>query len=84
MQIMADVLDKPIKVAASEQACALGSAMAAATAAGLYPDMGAAQKAMGSGFETIYTPDAANAEKYRAIYERYKKICHFIEHEFTD
>ncbi|MFO7683109.1 MAG: FGGY-family carbohydrate kinase, partial [Chloroflexota bacterium] len=30
MQIVADVLNMPIKVARSEQACALGSAMAAA------------------------------------------------------
>lgn len=83
MQVMADVLDMPIKVAAAEQACALGSAMAAATAAGLYPDMEQAQKAMGSGFERIYTPDAANAAKYRVIYARYRQICHFIEAEFT-
>ncbi|HNW60012.1 MAG TPA: ribulokinase [bacterium] len=84
MQIMADVLNMPIKVAASEQACALGSAMAAATAAGLYPDMGGAQKAMGGGFETVYTPDTANAAKYRMIYQRYLTFCHFIEHEFTN
>lgn len=84
MQIMADVLDMPIKVAASEQACALGSAMAAATAAGLYPDMEQAQKAMGSGFETIFTPNAENALKYRPIYQRYQTICRFIEDEFTE
>jgi len=71
-------------VAAAEQACALGSAMAAAAAAGLHPDLGSAQKAMGSGFETVYTPDAGNAEKYRVLYSRYLKICRFIEEEFTE
>lgn len=84
MQVMADVLDMPIKVAASEQACALGSAMAAAAAAGLYPDLERAQRAMGSGFETIYTPNPENAVKYRRIYQRYQKICRFIEHDFTE
>jgi len=83
MQVTADVLDMPIKVAASEQACALGSAMAAAVAGGLYPDLPSAQKAMGSGFETIYRPDPENARKYRMHYERYKNICHFIETELT-
>lgn len=83
MQTTADVLNMPIKVVASEQACALGSAMAAATAAGLYATMEDAQKAMGSGFETIYEPNAENAGKYAALYDHYSKLCDFIEHEFT-
>ena len=36
MQIVADVLNKPIKVASSDQAVALGSAMAAAVVAGVH------------------------------------------------
>lgn len=83
MQVTADVLNMPINVAASEQACALGSAMAAATVAGLYPTIEAAQKAMGSGFEKIYKPDAANAAKYQKIYEKYTKLAEFVEKEFT-
>ncbi|MBN1464693.1 ribulokinase [candidate division KSB1 bacterium] len=83
MQITADVLDMPIKVAASEQACALGSAMAAAVVSGLYPDIEEAQQAMGSGFEQIYEPIPENAEKYRAVYDKYSKLCDFIEKEFT-
>jgi L-ribulokinase len=83
MQVTADVLNMPIKVVASEQACALGSAMAAATACGLYPTMQAAQSAMGSGFETVYQPNPGSAEKYKALYERYSKLANFIESEFT-
>ena len=83
MQVSADVLNKPIKVVASEQACALGSAMAAATASGLYKSMEDAQKAMGSGFEQVYEPDPENAAKYQVLYERYAKLCDFIENEFT-
>lgn len=52
MQIVCDVLNMPIKVASSEQACALGSAMAAAVVAGVYPNISEAQKKMGGGFET--------------------------------
>jgi len=83
MQVSADVLNMPIKVVASEQAVALGSAMAAATACGLYPTIEAAQQAMGSGFELVYEPIAENAVKYQKIYEKYSKLCDFVENEFT-
>jgi len=81
MQVTADVLNMPIKVAASEQACALGSAMAAAVACGIYATLPEAQKKMGGGFEKVYTPNPENAEKYGSLYERYSKLCDFIEHE---
>ncbi|MDZ7291912.1 MAG: ribulokinase [candidate division KSB1 bacterium] len=83
MQVTADVLNMPIKVAVAEQACALGSAMAAAVAAGIYPTIQEAQKKMGSGFEKVYEPNPANAAKYQRIYEKYSKLCDFVENEFT-
>jgi L-ribulokinase len=79
MQIVADVLDMPIEVARSEQACALGSAMAAAVAGGLHKSFEDAQNAMGGGFETEYLPDKDNAAKYRVLYAKYMKIGEFIE-----
>jgi L-ribulokinase len=79
MQIVADVLNMPIKVARSEQACALGSAMAASVAAGVYPTLADAASKMGGGFEATYYPIAENAEKYQTIYEKYKKLGHLIE-----
>ena len=82
MQIVADVLDMPIKVARSEQACALGSAMAAAVVAGVYPNTAEAQKKMGGGIETEYHPIPENVEKYKALYEQYKKFGKFIEFDF--
>ena len=54
MQTLADVLDRPIKIAVSEQAPALGAAMYAAVAAGIHADVLTAQKAMGSGFAETY------------------------------
>ncbi len=84
MQIVADVLDMPIKVARSEQACALGSAMAAAVAAGIYPNTSEAQKKMGGGIETEYHPIPENVEKYKKLYAKYKKFGSFIEAELTN
>jgi L-ribulokinase len=79
MQIVTDVLNMPIKVASSDQTCALGSAMAASVVAGIHKDIAAAQKAMGGGFEKEYKPDPAQAAKYNTIYEKYKKLGKFIE-----
>ncbi len=79
MQIVADVLNMPIRVASSDQTCALGTAMAAAVVAGLHADIPSAQKAMGGGFEKEYNPDPARAEKYEAIFEKYKKLGNLIE-----
>jgi L-ribulokinase len=74
MQTLADVLQKPIKVVTSEQACALGSAMCAAVAAGIYPTLEAAQKAMSSGFDVTYKPNVNKAEIYQKLYEKYIKL----------
>ena len=82
MQIVADVLNMPIKVARSEQACALGSAMAAAVVAGIYPNTAEAQKKMGGGIETEYHPIPENVEKYKPLYEQYKKFGKLIEFEY--
>lgn len=83
MQVVADVLNMPIKVVRSEQTCALGSAMAAAVVSGIYPSMQDAQKAMGSGFEKEYRPDSQNAEKYKALYDKYSQLGDIIENQFT-
>jgi len=81
MQTMSDVLNMPIKVCKTEQACALGAAMFAATAAGIYGKVEEAQQAMGSGFASEYCPNADNAKAYEAIYEQYIKVGQFTEKE---
>jgi len=81
MQVVADVINKPILVARSEQACALGSAMAAAVVGGLYPSISGAQQAMGNGFETEYIPIPANAAKYEQLYDQYSRFGALIEAE---
>jgi L-ribulokinase len=79
MQVVADVLNMPILVARSEQACALGSAMAAATVAGLYPTVLDAQQAMGNGYEREYKPVPENAKAYDKLYALYSKAGTFVE-----
>ncbi len=81
MQVLADVLNCPIKVAKSEQTVALGAAMFAATVAGIYKTVEDAQKAMGSGFDKVYHPISDNVEKYQALYKKYGSLGEFIEEE---
>jgi L-ribulokinase len=80
MQTLANVLNMPIKVAASEQTCALGAAMFAATACGIFNSIHDAQQKMGCGFEKEYTPDAEKALTYRTLYKKYCSIGNFIEY----
>ncbi|HLF35953.1 MAG TPA: ribulokinase [Cyclobacteriaceae bacterium] len=79
MQVMADVLNMPIKVAKSEQTPALGAAMLAATAAGIYRNVQAAQKAMGNGFDKEYRPVKANVKAYNDLYHHYNLLGSVIE-----
>jgi L-ribulokinase len=79
MQVMADVLNMPIKVAKSEQTPALGAAMLAATAAGVYKTVEDAKKAMGAGFDAEYQPIPENVKQYQTLYEKYTAFGHFIE-----
>jgi len=79
MQMMADVINMPIRIHKSEQTCALGAAMFAATAAGIYPKVEDAMNAMGQGFDATYQPDAGKAAVYAIRYEKYKKLGAFSE-----
>jgi L-ribulokinase len=74
MQTMADVMNMPIKVARAEQCVALGAAMFAAVASGIYATVEEAQKAMGQGFEKEYQPIPKNVARYQDIYKAYQKL----------
>jgi L-ribulokinase len=79
MQTVTDVLGMKIKIARSEQACALGAAMFASVVAGIHKSVEKAQDAMGGGFETVYTPDKANSAKYAKLYAQYSSLGGFVE-----
>ncbi len=74
MQVLADVLNRPIKTVKTEQACALGAAMFAAVVGGIYANVTQAQQAMSSGFEQEYHPQAATAPVYAKLYKRYQVL----------
>jgi L-ribulokinase len=79
MQMMADVIGMPIRIHKSEQTCALGAAMFAATVAGVYEKVEDAMEAMGQGFEAEYLPNIANHTIYQKRYINYTKLAEIIE-----
>lgn len=79
MQMLADVTGIPLKVSACLQSCALGAAMCAATASGLYPSLAAAQEGMAAGVLSEYVPDASLSAFYDERYGRYCRITSFTE-----
>ena len=79
MQTMANVINMPIKIATSEQTCALGAAMFGATAAGVFNDVGQAMKNMGSGFDVTFLPDPEMVAWYNQLYQEYLDFGQAIE-----
>ena len=79
MQTLADVLNMPIRVLRSEQACALGAAMFAAVAAGVYSDINESVKWMGSDIEVEYGPNEKYSLVYETLYRKYIELAGFIE-----
>jgi L-ribulokinase len=74
MQIYADVTGCTMLVAGSSQACALGSAVAAAVLAGAHRDFAAAQEAMTSLKRVQYRPRAAAQKTYQELYTLYRQL----------
>lgn len=74
MQMLADVTATPIRVANDSQTAALGAAIYAATAAGLYPSVTAAASAMSIGADTVYTPDPERKKQYDKLFAVYKQL----------
>jgi L-ribulokinase len=79
MQMMADVMNMPIRIHKSEQTCALGAAMFAATAAGIYTKVEDAMREMGQGFDAEYHPDSKRSAIYKKRYQQYVDTGEFLE-----
>ena len=67
MQIYADVCGRPIRICASKQAGALGSAIYAAAAAGVYNTVAEASFVMAKLSDKVYTPISGHTEIYRKL-----------------
>ncbi|MGO1621335.1 ribulokinase [Flaviflexus sp.] len=74
MQLMADITRRPISVSEAEQTGALGSAVFAAVAAGVYEDVFQAAEAMANVRKDAYLPNEDRAAKYDALFEIYKEL----------
>src|SRR5205809_6486669 len=83
MQMMADVMNMPLRVHKSEQTCAAGAAMFAATAAGVYSKVEDAMVAMGRGFDAEFFPDAQKTAIYAKRYSQYSDLGNFIERQIA-
>lgn len=84
MQMMSDVMNMPIRIHRSEQTCALGAAMFAATAAGIYKKVEEAMEVMGQGFDAEYQPNTELVDIYEKRYRQYKKLGSFTEQQAQD
>ncbi|AMP97562.1 Ribulokinase [Pedobacter cryoconitis] len=79
MQMMADVLEMPIKIHRFEHTCALGAAMFAAVAAGIHPNIETAMEIMGTGFEAEYQPNQKKKKMYNQHYQEYLALGRYVE-----
>jgi xylulokinase len=68
-QIISDVTQKKVKIAASPESTCLGAAMLAATAAGAFPSLSAAAQAM-TAIREVVAPLSQNRSLYDDIYKR--------------
>ena len=78
MQMLCDVLGAPIEVSECSDACAMGAAVHAAVAAGLYPTVLEAEDALCPGACATYTPDGERHAFYLRRYQRYKELAQFV------
>ena len=74
MQIFADVTGKEVRVASTTQAGALGSAIYASVAAGIYTDMSPAVEVISKPAARVYTPVTENSIAYEPLFNEYKTL----------
>ena len=74
MQIYADVLNMPVRVIDCPQGGALGSAIMAAVAAGIYDSAQDAISAMAAPVLKVYAPREENVDVYQMLYEEYVRL----------
>jgi L-ribulokinase len=74
LQLYADILQMPIRVASSAQTCAMGAAIAGSVAAGAYSDFLSAQSAMTNIPKATYHPNSQAGSVYNELFELYRNL----------
>ncbi|MDP9806609.1 L-ribulokinase [Trueperella bonasi] len=83
MQLLADITRKPVSVSEAEQTGALGSAIFASVAAGVYDDVYEAAEKMAQVKENAYVPNEEAAAKYDELFAIYKQLHDYFGREET-
>ncbi len=81
MQTLANVLNRPIIVAKSDQAPALGAAIYASVAAGIYPNVQEACVKMASVYEAEYYPQPEQVLLLEKQMIKYEALAAFVEEQ---
>ena len=87
LQIMSDVLGRPLEVSAEPQATALGAAICAATALGAdnggYESLPEAIHQMKAGCLKTIQPNLENTKAYERIYNHYHQLYNIFGHQYS-
>lgn len=78
MQICADVFGKEIRVLASDQPTAMGSAAYGAVACGYYSSIEEASAHMKGTVSAIYQPTVEGTQAYEELYREYLRLCDYF------
>ncbi|MBN9350429.1 MAG: ribulokinase [Chitinophagaceae bacterium] len=74
VQMMADILDRPVIVSPEEQTVALGAAMFATVVCGIHKNIAEAQQAFDKNKDVVFNPD----QRFKKIYDdRYKQYRYY-------
>ena len=74
MQMYSDITRLPLSTIDTDQGPALGSAIHAAVASGIYPTVNAAAEAMGKVKKHVYMPNEERSKQYDLLYREYVEL----------
>lgn len=74
LRLLADICNRPVSVAATEEAAAFGAALLAGVGVGWWPDLATACAATVRYRPTVIAPNPAHVERYEALYRCFSRL----------